>query len=177
MSEFLIVCPGCSRHVWAKESACPFCAEGLSSVARVAPSLPTRRLPRAALFALGATLASGVQVACGGEDDGGVAPATGGMVGSSGGSNATGGVGGAVATGGGQALGGTGGGLATGGAMAAGGTGGVLITPLYGGIFPPPEGGAGGEVNGGAGGEAGNAGSGGDFAVPPYGASPAPGDD
>jgi|HubBroStandDraft_2_1064218.scaffolds.fasta_scaffold56157_3 hypothetical protein len=57
MTAPLRPCPGCSRHVRASESACPFCRHELDIAFRSAPSSPTPavgRLSRAALFAIGA---------------------------------------------------------------------------------------------------------------------------
>jgi hypothetical protein len=70
MATPLRPCPGCLRHVRATEPACPFCRQGLDGAFRSVPSprAPTRRLTRAALFALGATgLAAS---ACGGQVSG-----------------------------------------------------------------------------------------------------------
>jgi hypothetical protein len=52
-------CPGCSRHVRVDELVCPFCRAGLSPAfaRRLAPDT-TQRLSRAAMFAVGATLAA-----------------------------------------------------------------------------------------------------------------------
>lgn len=51
----LLPCPGCSRHVRACESTCPFCAQALSFPCVVKRGvMPGKRLNRAALFALGA---------------------------------------------------------------------------------------------------------------------------
>jgi hypothetical protein len=80
MTTPLRPCPGCSRHVRASESACPFCGGELDAAFRSAPSPRAPvvgRLSRAALFAIGA---GGVVVACGsgsgsGGDSGVVTPA------------------------------------------------------------------------------------------------------
>ena len=50
----LLPCPGCSRHVRACESTCPFCARTLSFPCVPKRVVPSKRLNRAALFALGA---------------------------------------------------------------------------------------------------------------------------
>lgn len=58
----LAPCPGCSRHVRALETACPFCGSTLDAQFRAAAarrtSTPARRLGRAALFAFGSAVAS-----------------------------------------------------------------------------------------------------------------------
>ncbi len=56
----LVPCPACDRHVRATEPACPFCNEALS--VRAVPTAndarnPLRRVPRAAMLTLGATIA------------------------------------------------------------------------------------------------------------------------
>jgi hypothetical protein len=53
----LLACPSCARHVRATESACPFCAASLPATFAAAPLRlpPTKRLSRAALYAVGAT--------------------------------------------------------------------------------------------------------------------------
>lgn len=54
MSEALVPCVGCARHVRASESACPFCHAPFVTAAL--PEIPsTRGLSRAAML-LGATL-------------------------------------------------------------------------------------------------------------------------
>jgi hypothetical protein len=104
-------CPDCSRHVRVNESACPFCGVSLD-LDGGEPILPQRRLGRAALFAFGATLASGVTLAgCGSDDDDGGGGtggtgATGGSGGGSGGSSGTAGTAGSGGTAG-SASGGT----------------------------------------------------------------------
>lgn len=53
MSDRLVPCPGCARHVRASSEGCPFC--GATLVEAPAPAaLPAARLGRAALFAFGA---------------------------------------------------------------------------------------------------------------------------
>lgn len=69
MSDRLLPCPACARHVRSSEGTCPFCAAGLP-VARAAQPVPRStgaRLSRAALFALGASAAAAA--ACGGKAD------------------------------------------------------------------------------------------------------------
>ena len=55
----LLPCLSCARHVRASETACPFCAAALvaSATSTLARS-PSKRLSRAALFALGASAAA-----------------------------------------------------------------------------------------------------------------------
>jgi hypothetical protein len=61
----LVPCPACSRHVRAAESRCPFCDVAQPDRALDAgPSLPRRRLGRAALMTAGAALL-GAAEACG----------------------------------------------------------------------------------------------------------------
>jgi len=61
MSVHLLPCSGCSRHVRASESACPFC--GTAIQAAEAPRGPAGRLGRAATFAFGAAVATTLSVA------------------------------------------------------------------------------------------------------------------
>jgi hypothetical protein len=59
MSQPLIPCPSCDRHVFADASACPFCTARLESregPPRATASPGPRRLGRAALLAAGAAL-------------------------------------------------------------------------------------------------------------------------
>lgn len=73
MSERLVPCAGCGRHVKAGEAACPFCGGAPSEP--IARPLPSARLGRAATFAFGAALAAAT-AGCSGshprDDDGGV---------------------------------------------------------------------------------------------------------
>lgn len=68
MTAPLVPCPGCSRHVRASDITCPFCAFGVAARLGDVPSpvLPRRQIPRAALFAFGATVAL---TGCGDDDD------------------------------------------------------------------------------------------------------------
>jgi hypothetical protein len=56
IASHLSPCPGCSRHVRVSEGMCPFCGVSLGASFRASPAPvpPSRRLSRAALFALGA---------------------------------------------------------------------------------------------------------------------------
>jgi len=67
MSAHLIACPVCRRHVRATDEVCVFCDHRLPASLRDAPppTLPKKRLGRAALFAFGAALAS---ASCSGDD-------------------------------------------------------------------------------------------------------------
>ncbi|HVU02360.1 MAG TPA: hypothetical protein VHE30_11440 [Polyangiaceae bacterium] len=138
----LIPCPGCSRHLRRSESACPFCGADVRATMTVAPerTMPTSRLGRGALFAFAAATVGAV--ACGGSSD----TNTGsngidkGDASTEDGSSGTGGVDGS-------------GGLSS-------GDGGSAVA-LYG---APYFGGAGGMAT------AGTTGSGGEMAVPAYGA-------
>ena len=61
----LTPCPGCSRHVAANESQCPFCEAPLGARER-ATETPLPRLGRAAVMAFGAAVATTVTLAaCG----------------------------------------------------------------------------------------------------------------
>jgi hypothetical protein len=67
MSQRLLPCPACARHVRIIESFCPFCGNTLPlSLRSAAPArMPARRLGRAAIAAFGAAaLING----CGGDD-------------------------------------------------------------------------------------------------------------
>jgi len=68
MSVALAACPACARHVRVNEPGCPFCREPLPSSFReiTAPPPPTKRLGRAALFALRVGALSATTAACGG---------------------------------------------------------------------------------------------------------------
>lgn len=69
-SSHLVPCPGCSRHVRAREAACPFCRAALSDVVR-ASSPPRRvvaRFSRAGMIAAGATAVAIAATGCGGTD-------------------------------------------------------------------------------------------------------------
>ena len=65
--DFFLPCPGCERHVHARDAICPFCGEALplSLRQRLAPRLPTARLGRAATLAFGAALAASTAAGCG----------------------------------------------------------------------------------------------------------------
>jgi hypothetical protein len=67
LSSHLVPCPGCSRHVRAREDACPFCRAALPDEVR--SSAPPRRiaarLSRAGLIAAGATAAAIAASGCG----------------------------------------------------------------------------------------------------------------
>jgi hypothetical protein len=61
----LLACPSCARHVRSTETACPFCATALTASPAGGEPVPaarvaSKRLSRAALFALGATAAAAV---------------------------------------------------------------------------------------------------------------------
>jgi hypothetical protein len=63
----LLVCPSCERHVRVTDAACPFCGLALPIELRASLALrsPTKRLGRAALYALGMGTLS-LAAACGG---------------------------------------------------------------------------------------------------------------
>ena len=64
MTDSLLPCPSCARHVRSTEDACPFCAASITRGAvRPVPRVGAR-LSRAALYALGASAAA--LAACGG---------------------------------------------------------------------------------------------------------------
>jgi hypothetical protein len=60
----LIPCVGCGRHVRVADRGCPFCGADVEAHDSPAVSTVGGRLGRAAIFALGATLAVGA-AACG----------------------------------------------------------------------------------------------------------------
>ena len=128
MSQPLVPCPSCARHVRASETACPFCQaelpEGLEAQAR--PGV-ARRMSRAAALALGASLAV---AACADEvqTTNDASGATSGDKGSGSGGGGAGGAGGAAST------------TATSSSEASSSSG---IAVLYG-PAPPPDGGFGG---------------------------------
>ena len=87
MSQRLLPCPSCARHLRASEGTCHFCgASVLEAFAGTAPArLPRTRLNRAAQFAFGAVAATTLGVSgCGGDshvvDDAGSGTDAGAMV-------------------------------------------------------------------------------------------------
>jgi hypothetical protein len=58
MADRYLVCAGCSRHVKAWETACPFCSASLSS-ARPSTGEPFRRMAAAAAVAAGVAAVTG----------------------------------------------------------------------------------------------------------------------
>jgi hypothetical protein len=68
----LVPCPACSRHVRAREDACPFCLAALPNALRTStpPRRATGRLARAGLVAATAAAAALAATACGGEETG-----------------------------------------------------------------------------------------------------------
>jgi hypothetical protein len=72
MASHLVPCPGCSRHVRAREDACPFCRTALPDAVRASapPRRVVARLSRAGLIAASAAAAAIAATACGGEETG-----------------------------------------------------------------------------------------------------------
>lgn len=65
--SFLTPCDGCHRHVRSSEARCPFCGAAVSSAMRGrVPRIPQGRLGRAAMMAIGATVAT---TGCGGASE------------------------------------------------------------------------------------------------------------
>jgi hypothetical protein len=59
----MVLCPACSRHIFAKDAACPFCGAAIAPASvSPAPSLPAE-LSRAQRYAIGAALAASVATA------------------------------------------------------------------------------------------------------------------
>ena len=58
MSDRLIPCSGCARHVKESAARCPFCGAGIIAGPRPAPPRPALRRNRGAVLALGASLAA-----------------------------------------------------------------------------------------------------------------------
>jgi hypothetical protein len=56
MSDVLIPCEACGRHLRASCSACPFCDAARAPMDLTAPTRPATGLSRAAIFTFGATL-------------------------------------------------------------------------------------------------------------------------
>jgi endogenous inhibitor of DNA gyrase (YacG/DUF329 family) len=89
----LVKCTSCARHVRLSETSCPFCAapldvgERAASAQAVAAGLPSRRMSRAALLAIGLGVIAPITSACSSDDstdngddaghDGSVTPAYG----------------------------------------------------------------------------------------------------
>jgi len=65
MSQPLLPCPSCQRHVFADACACPFCATQLRVCGVTRAAAASGQLSRAALLAAGAAALAGV-AACGG---------------------------------------------------------------------------------------------------------------
>ncbi|MBW2463548.1 MAG: hypothetical protein JRH11_17995 [Deltaproteobacteria bacterium] len=70
MSQRLLPCPGCDRHVRVAEPVCPFCGEAIPlAMQNAGPApVPGRRLGRAARFAFGAAVAGAVAFTGCGDD-------------------------------------------------------------------------------------------------------------
>jgi hypothetical protein len=173
MTNPLVACPSCNRHLRTTESVCPFCAADVrEAMSTAAPRpIPTERLSRSAMFAfaaanLGVAACGGtVEVPGPGTPDGAV---------SNGGAS---GAGGGVSTGGYVSMPHYGvppmsGGSANSGGTSSGGTmntGGYVIVPPYG--VPPMSGGS---ANSGGTNSGGTMNTGGHVIVPPYGVPPPP---
>ncbi len=53
MTEQLVECGACHRHVWSHETACPFCGAGTAGARAGSTELPFRRMAVAAVVAAG----------------------------------------------------------------------------------------------------------------------------
>ena len=70
MSNALILCSSCARHVRSSEPKCPFCSASLTAAVAgaVQRAAPKMRLGRAATFAFGAAALTVSAAACGDDD-------------------------------------------------------------------------------------------------------------
>ena len=176
MRPYLHPCSACSRHILSSEPECPFCGSVPAAASPPKQQKVRGRLSRAALVALGTTLAATPTVACGGDPDnlGGDGDGDGDMSGdgdgdmAGDGDNSTPIYGISPAGGGGFTGTAAGGGSATGGATLVG-VGGDTGSATGGTMN---EGGMGGAVDGSGGAD--EMGSGGDQLIPVYGNAPRP---
>jgi hypothetical protein len=58
MTEQLVACGACHRHVWSHETACPFCGAGTAGARVGSAELPFRRMAVAAVVAAGVAAAA-----------------------------------------------------------------------------------------------------------------------
>lgn len=59
----MVLCPGCKRHVFAGETACPFCGIGFASTNSSTTPTITAELSRAQRYVVGAAIAASVATA------------------------------------------------------------------------------------------------------------------
>ena len=59
----MVLCPGCKRHVFAAEPACPFCGVGFASTNASATPAIASELSRAQRYVVGAAIAASVATA------------------------------------------------------------------------------------------------------------------
>jgi len=59
----MVLCPACSRHIFARELACPFCGTAVTSKGAASPPSLSAELSRAQRYAIGAALAASVATA------------------------------------------------------------------------------------------------------------------
>src|SRR4051812_34445206 len=59
----MVLCPGCKRHVFAGETACPFCSVGFSSTEHSSPAPFASELSRAQRYVVGVAIAASVATA------------------------------------------------------------------------------------------------------------------
>lgn len=59
----MVLCPGCKRHVFAGEPACPFCGIGFASTASAPAPAMSAELSRAQRYVVGAAIAATVATA------------------------------------------------------------------------------------------------------------------
>ncbi len=59
----MVLCPGCKRHVFAGEPACPFCGIGFASTASTPAPAMSAELSRAQRYVVGAAIAATVATA------------------------------------------------------------------------------------------------------------------
>ena len=59
----MVLCPSCKRHVFPRETACPFCAVAISAEPGAPPLALAPELSRAQRYVVGAAIAATVAVA------------------------------------------------------------------------------------------------------------------
>ncbi|MDI1448881.1 hypothetical protein [Polyangium sp. 6x1] len=61
----MVLCPSCKRHVFPRETACPFCGLGISTEPGAPPPAVAPETSRAQRYLVGAAIAATVAVAAG----------------------------------------------------------------------------------------------------------------
>lgn len=61
----MVLCPSCKRHVFPRETSCPFCGLAISAEPNAAHPPPTPEMSRGQRYLVGAAIAATVAVAAG----------------------------------------------------------------------------------------------------------------